>query len=242
MSSSFTLVSPPPCRRSAAFSRQQGACVAIRCSKHTLFRTTKHCTDAPIGNNLSFQVAGWRVAPLGKRTHSYGYRCFGVDISGLGLGLGLTLAGHFEHFPLFRRSEWTVPVWAYRCSVSFLAAGLVSTLYQHIVIHRHQLGEVPAIVNYAVAQRTQDGLMAPAIPVALMLFRRRKILAVWRRGKPVKLQFNCRSVVRRFAIGGRVVTWTPWVVDILFGGAYSGEAHTMFTYCSPDWFLRFQTT
>lgn len=147
-----------------------------------------------------------------------------------GLGLGLTLACHFKHFPRLRLIEWKVPVWAYRSSVSFFAVGLASTLYHHIdiVILRHLLGEVPAIGQYAVATRIQDGLMALATPVALMLFRRMRILAV---DGDEGSRFSRNSVVGAafvgllLAVGGWVLG--PWVVGILFGSAYSDGAHTI---------------
>lgn len=147
-----------------------------------------------------------------------------------GLGLGLTLACHFRHFPPLRRIELKVPVWAYRSSVSFFAVGLASTLYHHIdiVILRHLLGEAPAIGQYAVATRIQDGLMALATPVALMLFRRMRILAV---DGDVGSRFSRNSVVGAafvgllLAAGGWVLG--PWVVGILFGSAYSDGADTV---------------
>ncbi|MBD8598793.1 oligosaccharide flippase family protein [Pseudomonas sp. CFBP 8772] len=147
-----------------------------------------------------------------------------------GLGLGFTLACHFKHFPAFRRIEWKVPAWAYRSSVSFFAVGLASTLYHHIdiVILRHLLGEVPAIGQYAVATRIQDGLMALATPVALMLFRRMRILAV---DGDDGSRFSRNSVVGAafigllLALGGWVLG--PWVVGILFGSAYADGAHTI---------------
>ncbi|MEX6662498.1 polysaccharide biosynthesis C-terminal domain-containing protein [Pseudomonas sp. W2-17] len=147
-----------------------------------------------------------------------------------GLGLGLTLAFHFKHFPPLRRIEWKVPVWAYRSSVSFFAVGLATTLYHHIdiVILRHLLGEVPAIGQYAVATRIQDGLMALATPVALMLFRRMRILAV---GGDERSRFSRNSVVGAafvgllLAVGGWI--FGPWVVGVLFGSAYSEGAHTI---------------
>jgi O-antigen/teichoic acid export membrane protein len=147
-----------------------------------------------------------------------------------GLGLGLTLACHFKHFPTLRRIEWKLPVWAYRSSASFFAVGLASTLYHHIdiVILRHLLGEVPAIGQYAVATRIQDGLMALATPVALMLFRRMRILAV---DGDVASRFSRNSVVGSafvgllLAVGGWV--FGPWVVGLLFGSTYSDGAHTI---------------
>ncbi len=147
-----------------------------------------------------------------------------------GLGLGLTLACHFKHFPRLRLIEWKVPVWAYRSSVCFFAVGLASTLYHHIdiVILRYLLGEVPAIGQYAVATRIQDGLMALATPVALMLFRRMRILAV---DGDEGSRFSRNSVVGAafvgllLAVGGWVLG--PWVVGILFGSAYSDGAHTI---------------
>ncbi|MCF7545715.1 oligosaccharide flippase family protein, partial [Pseudomonas petrae] len=147
-----------------------------------------------------------------------------------GLGLALTLACHFKHFPSLRRIEWKVPVWAYRSSVSFFAVGLATTLYHHIdiVILRHLLGEVPAIGQYAVATRIQDGLMALATPVALMLFRRMRVLAV---GGDEGSRFSRNSVVGAafvgllLAVGGWI--FGPWVVGVLFGSAYSEGAHTI---------------
>lgn len=147
-----------------------------------------------------------------------------------GLGLGLTLACHFKHFPTLRRIEWKVPVWAYRSSVSFFAVGLASTLYHHIdiVILRHLLGEVPAIGQYAVATRIQDGLMALATPVALMLFRRMRILAV---DGAEGSRFSRNSVVGAafvglvLAVGGWILG--PWVVGLLFGGDYSDGGNTV---------------
>jgi len=147
-----------------------------------------------------------------------------------GLGLGLTLARHFKHFPTLRRIEWKVPLWAYRSSASFFAVGLASTLYHHIdiVILRHLLGEAPAIGQYAVATRIQDGLMALATPVALMLFRRMRILAV---DGDEASRFSRNSVVGAAIIGMflALAGWVfgPWLVGILFGNAYSEGAHTI---------------
>lgn len=147
-----------------------------------------------------------------------------------GIGLLLTVACHYRNFPALRQIEWRLPVWAYRSSLSFFAVGLASTLYHQIdiVILRHLLGEVPSIGHYAVATRIQDGLMALATPVALMLFRRMRILAA-ESDRSSHFSRNAvlgaASVGLLLAVGGWVLG--PWVVGILFGTAYSEGAHTI---------------
>jgi O-antigen/teichoic acid export membrane protein len=147
-----------------------------------------------------------------------------------GLGLSLALACHLKYFPTFRRTDWKVPVWAYRSSMSFFAVGLATTLYHHIdiIILRLLLGEVPSIGQYAVATRIQDGLMALSAPVALMLFRRMRILAV---AGDERSRFSRNAVFGSALVGllmaGSGLLLGPWIVGLLFGSAYSEGAHTI---------------
>lgn len=147
-----------------------------------------------------------------------------------GLGLLLTMVCHLKHFPLLVRIEWRVPVWAYRSSLSFLVLGFASTFYHQIdiVILRHLLGEVPAIGHYAVATRIQDGLMALATPVALMLFRRMRMLAnTGDQGN----RFSRNAVIGAALVGLFIAivgsVFGPWVVSMLFGSAYAEGAHAI---------------
>lgn len=160
--------------------------------------------------------------------------CVGANpvsvFSAWGLGLLLALGCFYKNFPPLVKVQFKLPLWAYRSSLSFFAVGLASTIYHQIdiVILRNILGEVPAIGHYAVAARIQDGLLLLAMPVALMLFRRMRALAMSPKGDG---GFSLTAALGAFAIGLVLAAagWLlgPWVISILFGSSYAEGTQTV---------------
>jgi O-antigen/teichoic acid export membrane protein len=150
--------------------------------------------------------------------------------SAWGLGLLLALGCFSKNFPPLVKVQFKLPLWAYRSSLSFFAVGLASTIYHQIdiVILRNILGEVPGIGHYAVAARIQDGLLLLAMPVALMLFRRMRALALSPQGDG---GFSLTAALGAFAIGLVLAAagWLlgPWVISILFGSSYAEGTQTV---------------
>lgn len=146
------------------------------------------------------------------------------------LGLLLILGFYHKHFPPLVKVSWRFPVWAYRSSMSFFVVGLASILYNQIdiVMLRSHLGEVPAIGYYAVAARIHDGFLLLATPVALMLFRRMRVLMAAPGGGK---RFSRAALKWAIVIGCCLAAggWLlgPWMVGVLFGSAYAEGAKAL---------------
>lgn len=177
--------------------------------------------------------------------------CFGATpfsvFSAWGIGLLLGLACFHKNFPPVTRVEWKLPVWAYRSSLSFFVVGVASAIYHQIdiVILRNILGEVPAIGHYAVAARIHDGFLLLAMPVALMLFRRMRALAVSPQGEG---SFTLKATLGAFSVGillsGAGWLFGPWIISVLFGNSYAegtssvvGLLFTALIFALPNYVL-----
>jgi len=140
--------------------------------------------------------------------------------------LGLLLAYALLRQDLHDRPRWRPQATVYRAAAGFLWIDLATCLYRRsdvVILHR---AVSPAEVGqYAAAYRLFDGVLLLAAPVALLLFRRLRLIRA-DAGAAQRLQGRAlaAAAVAGAALASAGAGLGPWVVGILYGQAYRHTA------------------